>query len=217
MNYLCHARDCLDRPYELLGTILPDWLRILDRRARVRPWMLNGLASSAGDSSALALRGLRRHFKDDAWFHATPAFSEVTGEIARMIRAVHPDRPERRMRASFYAHLLLEMLLDAWLMEERPSASRDFAAAIGMLDPAAVAEITASISPCRVEGIEKMVAHFTDPRVIEGYLHDGEVVRRLDRMGHHVNQPDLPLGLVEQIGPARALVRRHGSELLTEP
>ena len=217
MNYLCHARDCLDRPYELLGAILPDWLRILDRRARVRPWMLNGLVISAGDSPALVLRGLRRHFKDDAWFHATPAFSEVTGEIARMIRAVHPDRPERRMRASFYAHLLLEMLLDAWLMEDRPSASRDFAAAIGTLDPTAVADVAAAISPRKVEGIEQMVARFTDLRVIEGYHHDGEVVRRLDRMGRHVNQPDLPMSLVEQIGPARALVRRRGSELLTEP
>ncbi len=217
MNYLCHARDCLDRPFELLGAILPDWLRILDRRARLRPWMVEGRAAAPGSPRAEIHSGLRRHFEDDRWFHATPAFGEVTGEIARRIRTIHPDRPERRLRASFYAHILLEMLLDSWLMEERPDISREFAGAIAALDPQTVADEAGRIAPHPVSGLESMIERFTDPRVLHGYQDDAEVVRRLDRMGGHVSQPELPPGFIEITSQARVLVRRHGAALLSRP
>ena len=217
MNYLCHARNSLDRPFELLGTVLPDWLRILDRRARLRLWMVDGRAAAAGSPRAEIHSGLRRHFEDDRWFHATPEFREVTGEIARRIRTVHPDRPDRRVRASFYAHILLEMLLDSWLMEEHPDISRDFAAAFGALDPGTAAIEAGRIAPHPVSGLEAMVTRFVDPRVLEGYRDDVEVVRRLDRMGGHVSQPELPPGFIEITGQARVLVRRHGAALLTRP
>ncbi len=217
MNYLCHARDCLDRPFEVVGAILPDWLRILDRRARLRPWMVDGRAAVPGSPRAEIHGGLRRHFEDDRWFHATSAFGEVTGRIARGIRAIHPDRPERRVRASFYAHILLEMLLDSWLMEEHPEISRNFAAAIGTLDPQTVAAEAGRIAPHPVSGFEGMVERFTDPRLLEGYLDDAEVVRRLDRMGGYVSQPELPPGFIEITSQARVLVRRYGAALLTRP
>ena len=55
----------------------------------------------------------REHLHDDRWFHSNPAFDDVTGELTRRIRAAFPEH--RRMRASFIAHILLEMLLDASL------------------------------------------------------------------------------------------------------
>ncbi|MEN8149876.1 MAG: hypothetical protein ABFS86_08640, partial [Planctomycetota bacterium] len=136
MNYVAHARDVLDRPWVLAGTVLPDWVRIVDAGARLRPWMVDGAAAAPGSPRALLHEGLARHFVDDAWFHDTAAFRETTAAIAALIRARHADRPDRRMRASFYAHVLLEMLLDAWLIESRPGVAEAFADAVLSLDRA---------------------------------------------------------------------------------
>ncbi len=218
MNYLCHARDCLDRPYELVGTVLPDWFRMLDRGARIRPWMVEGApAGDDGSPRAQIAAGLRRHFADDAWFHSTPAFLEVCETIAKRIRVVYPDRPERRMRASFYAHLQLEMLLDAWLLERRPGSARFFAKAVRSLDREVVVRDAGSFAPHPVPGLEGMLYRFGDPGVLRAYADDTVVAQRLNRMGRLVGQPDLPLEFVALIEPARALVRRWGDVLLMRP
>ncbi len=223
MNYLCHARDCLERPYELVGTVLPDWVRMLDRRACLRPWMVG-----AGKQDAEATsrdpgpregieRGLRRHFADDAWFHTSPVFGEVSRELAARIREVHPDRPGRRLRASFFAHLLLEMLLDAHLLERRPGMARTFARAVRSVDPEAVIRVTCAIAPRPVEGLSGMLYRFGDPGVLRSYADDTVVTQRLNRMGRIVAQPPLPLSFEELVGPARVLVRRYGDALLARP
>lgn len=217
MNYLCHARDCLDRPYELVGAVLPDWLRTLDRGARIRPWMVDGITAARGSPRAQIVAGLRRHFADDAWFHSSPVFQQVCEGIAGQIRAVYPDRPGRRMRASFYAHLLLEMLLDAWLMECRPDSARAFCRAMQSLDREAVVREAGRIAPVPVPGLEKMVERFCDPGVLRAYADDTVVAERLNRMGKFVHQPDLPPEFLKLVGPARSLVRQNGEALLTRP
>ena len=217
MNYLCHGRNSLDRPYELVGTVLPDWIRILDRTARLRPWMVDEAPRIDHSPRGAIEDGLRRHFEDDAWFHSTPIFREVTAEIAEEIRAVYPDHPDRRMRASFYAHLLVEMLLDAWLLEQEPGAAQAFAFAIRSLDREKVVKLSNEITPHPVAGLPGIVVRFTDPAVLEAYADEEVVSARLNRMGRIVHQPDLPREFVTLIAPARVLVRRHGEALLTRP
>jgi len=217
VNYLAHARDVLDRPWVLAGAVLPDWVRIVAPRARIRPWMVDGAAATAGSPRAAIHEGLRRHFEDDTWFHATDAFREVTGSIAVEIRVRHPDRPERRMRASFYAHILLEMLLDAWLLSTRPDAARAFADAVLSLDRAVLVTEATNVAPLPVPGLLDVVERFEDPRVLAGYKDDAEVVRRLGIMGSRVRQPDLPLGFDEVVALARPLVAARGPDLLTPP
>jgi hypothetical protein len=119
------------------------------------------------------------------------------------------------MRASLYAHLTLEMLLDAHLMEVRPDAARDFAAAVAAVDPEILDREVSELAPHPVVGIAGMAGRFTDPAVLEGYLDDAEVTRRLDRMGRLVDQPPLPAGFNEFVAEARVLVRERGVALLT--
>jgi hypothetical protein len=217
MNYLCHARDCLGRPWVLAGAVLPDWVRIVAPAARIRPWMVSGVAADPGTARAGIFEGLSLHFEDDGWFHVTDAFHDVTGAIAGRIRARHPDRPERRMRASFYAHLLLEMLLDGWLARARPGSAEAFAAAVRSLDRETLAAEVAKIAPAAVPRLLEVVDRFGARSVIEGYLDDEEVTRRLDIMGRRVRQPDLPGGFVELTAAARGIVAGRAEDLLLKP
>jgi len=211
MNYLSHARDFLDRPWGLVGTALPDWLRVVDRRARIPPWRLDG---DPGGRRGEILRGLRAHYEDDAWFHATPAFREVTGAIARRIRAVHPDRPDRRMRASFYAHLMTEMLLDRHLERTRPGSADRFHEALASLDPAAIADETRALVVLDRDRFERLVTRFRGYRLFDDYADDARLVARLDDVGRRVRQPPLPSGFARTVAFARPLVAARAGELL---
>ena len=217
MNYLAHARDVLDRPWALAGAVLPDWIRIVAPRSRIRPWMVDGVAAAPGSPRAGIHEGLARHFADDAWFHASPAFRETTGRIAALIRERWPDRPDRRMRASFYAHVLLEMLLDAWLVGARPEAAEAFALAVQSLDRDRLDAEVAAIAPRPVEPLGPLLDRFGTPYVLAGYGDDAEVVRRLGIMGRRVRPPDLPDGVERIVAVSRGIVAARARELLTPP
>jgi len=216
MNYLAHARDVLERPWVLAGTVLPDWVRIIDSRARLRPWMVDG-AGAPGSPRAELHEGLARHFEDDAWFHATDAFREVTDAIVALIRERHPDRPDRRMRASFYAHILLEMLLDAWILETRPGVSGQFSRAVLSLDHDVLVSEAVRVTSRPVTGLIDIVGRFENPAVLAGYGNDREVARRLGVMGSRVRQPDLPADFESIVAEARSLVASRAADLLDGP
>jgi hypothetical protein len=220
VNYLCHARNHLDRPWALVGTALPDWLRIVDRRIRLRPGTLPAPGEADGSPRDEILRGVRRHFEDNAWFHATPAFRETTRLLAERIRERHPDRPGnpgRRMRAGLFAHLLVEMLLDAWLAEDRPETPEGFRKALRSLEPGRIAGEVAGMIPVDEVKLSSLVARFRNGRFLSGYADDAEVAARLDAVGRRVRQPPLPPGFVSIVRWARGLVREAGPDLLSPP
>ena len=57
VNYLAHALTVLHDPWLVAGTSLPDWLRVVDRRARERDRQRGPqLAVSSSSSSAVTPR-----------------------------------------------------------------------------------------------------------------------------------------------------------------
>jgi hypothetical protein len=214
VNYLCHGRAHLDEPWTLAGTALPDWLGASDRRSRVDRARAEEMAQRDDDSGAIA-RGVLTHLADDRWFHATEVFDEVTVSITRDIRAAWPDR--RRLRASFLGHVMMEMLLDATLDEERPGAMDSYYDALGEIDPARVQAIAEALCPRPPRSLGRLVPLFLHARFLHGYREDAALVRRLNGLCSRVGLPRLPDGFVELVGPARELVRLRAHELLEAP
>ena len=142
---------------------------------------------------------------------------EVTGGITAVIREQHADRPDRRMRASFYAHILLEMLLDGWILETRPGVSTQFSDAVLSLDPEVLVAETDRVSPRPVTGLGDIVERFRNPAILAGYGNDREVARRLGVMGKRVRQPDLPADFESIVSEARPLVASRASDLVRHP
>ena len=70
--------------------------------------------------TAAVARGVVRHHADDDWFHQTPAFGDLSLELARRIRRATGDADG--MRPSFLGHILLELLLDARSTPSEPRA-----------------------------------------------------------------------------------------------
>src|SRR5262245_25284 len=90
MNYLAHGLHFLDRPYFVAGTALPDWLSVVDRRVRLRARRVEPFADGGATPEAELAAGVLQHLRDDAWFHATPAFARVSAEITLLFREALP-------------------------------------------------------------------------------------------------------------------------------
>ena len=119
------------------------------------------------------------------------------------------------MRASFYSHILLEMLLDAALMERSPEAVREYYAA---LDSVPIEELIprARVFAPRVNGdLARLARGFRESRFLARYDSDAEIAHRLDQVGRRMRQPPLPTGFDRVVESARSRVRSRAEELLT--
>jgi hypothetical protein len=121
------------------------------------------------------------------------------------------------MRASFYAHILLEMLLDAWILETRPGSAEAFADAVLSLDRETLVAEVAMVAPRPAPRLLDIVTRFESPATLAGYGDDREVTRRLGIMGNRVRQPDLPAGFEAIVAQARTLVAARAADLLAHP
>src|SRR6187549_1298898 len=118
MNYFAHGIRYLDRPYFLIGTALPALMSVVARQVRLRARRVTPFAVGSRAPESELAEGILQHLRDDAWFHATPAFAEVSADLTRRFRAVLP--PDDAHRPSFLGHIVTEILLDGVLIAADP-------------------------------------------------------------------------------------------------
>jgi hypothetical protein len=207
LNYLAHGYRFLDRPRFVAGTALPDWLGAADRRSRLRGAAVEGVA---GELAA----GVRQHLADDTWFHATAAFQRSEGELTELVRGANRDEP--RQRAWFFGHVLVEMLLDAWLMEEDPRRLDDYYEALAQVGiDSLVAEATPWLTR-PPERLHRFVGIFLSSRFLEGYRTDEGVLERMNGVARRVGLPSLSADTLSVLPEARRIVYGRATDLLSE-
>jgi len=207
MNYFAHGREALDRPYVLAGTALPDWLAACDRGARLRR---GTLAGARGDLAV----GVRRPLRDDAWFHATEPFLEISGVLTRRLRAASGGDPN--VHSAFFGHVLTEILLDATLIAEAPGRLDDYYGALDEVDPARIASDAALWTTSPPRRLVEFIGLFLRTRFLGGYLDDDGLCARLRGVARRVGVP-LPDGIPGILPDARNMVAARAADLLTEP
>jgi hypothetical protein len=213
MNYLAHGFRHLADPWFVAGTALPDWLRVLDRRARVPVDTLAPHVGAADARLASLARGALRHLEDDRVFHSSAAFAAARREVADVLRGVLPEADGHR--PSFVAHLVVEVQLDASLAAATPRLLDDYYAALATLAPDDVEAAVLVLAPCSPDGVARIVRRFVDERFLADYADPAATVRRLDRVVRGVGQPGLPADLASAMPAARACVEARRDELLT--
>lgn len=176
MNYLAHALAFLDDTdasadgllaWRVAGTSLPDWLRVVDKRARLRPDVLNAVHVDDDVRFAALRDGARRHHDDDLRFHKDDAFDVVASDVAARLRALDPG-----LRASTLGHVLVEMLLDASLMAARPGLIERYYAVLDDVDEARVAGFARRATGRPLEHAEHLIDRFRRSRFLLAYQDD---------------------------------------------
>lgn len=131
MNYLSHYY--FDRentsPLYTLGSIFPDLLSNFDRKLKNIPKKdIKDAITDPSDQTTSALSdfrdGIKRHFELDRLFHSGDFFIEQTQWLSREIESLELKTLSRRIY--FFAHVLLELILDRVLLFQIPDLALQF-------------------------------------------------------------------------------------------
>jgi hypothetical protein len=217
MNYFAHALPFLGNsdPYFIAGTGVPDWLSVADRQVRIRRRHLTEKLNDADRETAALAHGIQQHLDDDAWFHESRAFVELSLAMSAAARDILGD--PQGMRPAFLGHLLVEVLLDASLIAENPARLEEYYRLLGCVDPARIQEEVNQTAPRPTERLAWMISVFCRERILWDYLDDEKLLRRLNQVMRRVRLPELPEDFVVLLPTARHLVDRRKAELIEPP
>lgn len=211
MNYVAHAVGSIEDPYRLAGTAFPDWLRVSDRRSRVQAARLGAEATDPREAALAS--GIQRHFDDDRWFHRTPAFEELSDELTKRIAALEPEN--RHMRAFFLGHVLLELLLDAALIERDPGMLSRYYESLAQVDLEMIRRKAGGWTEPSAERVASFAERFRAERFLFDYLDDQKLLHRLTQISRRVRLARLPEGIAQLLPNARESVRCAADALMT--
>ncbi|MCH5377879.1 MAG: hypothetical protein JJ992_28315, partial [Planctomycetes bacterium] len=212
MNYFAHGRDYVDKPYFLVGTAVPDWLSVIDRRMRARRRHVAAFLDDQDRRVAEIASGILQLLHDDRWFHQTRAFAELSLQLTRGIRGILPD--DSSFRPSFLGHILVEILLDGVLIEQQPDRLDEYYAAFDRVDRQVVEESVNRMATRQSDLLAAFISRFLAERFLYDYLDDEKLLWRLNHVMRRVNLTRLPNHFLEIFPEARRSIRRRREELL---
>jgi hypothetical protein len=223
MNCFSHAYRFLDAdPYFIVGTAMPDWLTLVDRKVRVRKKNAQALLDnrrpgSNGETADSKLdqlaNGIIRHHVDDDWFHANQRFVEMNLEFSVELREMF--KPDPGFRPHLVGHIVIELLLDAILTERDVSQLERYYQIVGGVDPRIVQSGVNAISARSTEMLTWFIPRFLTERYLFDYLTDGGVFYRLNRVIKRAKLAELPEDkMLDWLPAARVRVQRDCESLL---
>jgi hypothetical protein len=181
MNFLSHALPYLDQPLVAVATGIPDWLSIVDRRIRARGRAALQHVDSDDDELRRVAMGILRHIEDDRWFHTTEAFVDTNLCLAVELREWLPG--DAGFRPTFVSHILIEMFLDAfWIDEDRGTAERYYGA-IEATGYATIQRCVNTITGQPTERLIEVMERFVASRFLYDYLDHDRLLFRLKISG----------------------------------
>lgn len=215
MNYFAHGVRFVDRPYFLAGTALPDWLSVIARQTRLRSRRVAPFVQDATGPEAEIAAGVLQHLYDDQWFHGTPAFYQVTGELTRRFRAVLP--PDDAHRPSFLGHIVTEILLDGVLIGRQPESLETYYKALETVDPLRIERAVNAMARDPTTDLATFIPLFIRERFLNDYDSPERLLFRLNQVMRRVKLSPLPEEVAELLREARTLVESRSAELLGGP
>lgn len=215
MNYFAHGRRFTDEPCFLAGTAVPDWLNVVARRVKARTKQAQAFVTDGDARVAAVARGIIQHHTDDAWFHQTSAFAELSWQFTVLIRDALPA--DDGLRPSFLGHILVEIVLDACLIVEAPNDLEAYYRALFEIDPHWLETTVARMATGHPQSLAEFIPLFLGERFLWDYLDDAKLCYRLNQVMRRVGLATLPADFRELLPDMRRMVAGRKDELLSHP
>ncbi|WP_047814870.1 hypothetical protein [Rhodopirellula islandica] len=212
MNFLCHAIPYLEHPVMAVSTGIPDFLSVIDRKIRARGRLAAPFVDDADPVLQQVARGVLAHVDDDHWFHGGETFARMNLEFAVQLRDLLPG--DAGFRPSFVGHILIEMLLDSNLIEDRPEIGERYYA---LFEEVPLDEISLAVQKITGKSTDKIpstLQRFASTRFLYDYLNDDTLLMRLNQVMARVGLLALPTAVRDWLPKARREVRLHHARLL---
>ena len=215
MNYLSHAYKHLHDPYFIVGTSLPDWMSVIDRRNRARSQSAERILDDDDQRVVSIARGVMQHHHDDRWFHQTEQFATMSTRFAVELRQLLVENSGHQ--AGFVGHIVVELLLDAVLSDSNPDYLMRYYEGLQAVDLELIQVAANRICSKPFEALPLLVPRFVQERFLADYATDAGLWMRLNHVMRRVGLPPLPESVVSWLAIARQQVRSAANDLLTEP
>lgn len=212
MNYLAHGFRFLDSPLIVAGTAVPDWLCVADRRVRVRSRRIYEQMDSLDENDRALAEGMLQHLRDDDLFHRCERFVMLEAELSARFRRIMPDRFDHR--PPFLGHIVVELLLDAFIAEQIPSVLDDYYAALSEVSPLRIQNAVNAVATRTTGNLAEFVSQFRRIQFLYDYADDTRLLSRLNQVMRRVTLPALDDECLPVLREARQMLREHGEELL---
>ncbi|MCA9241685.1 MAG: hypothetical protein KDA37_15850 [Planctomycetales bacterium] len=219
MNYFAHALPHLADPqpnaYLLAGVAAPDWLNVTAKKTKCRTRHAQAFFEHADPRMTSLARGVARHHADDAWFHDTRAFNELSLRFAKQVRDAFGD--SSGMRPWFLGHILVELLLDDALIASAPHQLDAYYGVMDSLDAEFVASAIQTMCGRPVGELAWFIDRYRQVRFLADYSDDQRLLMRLNQVMSRVRLDELPLSFPELLPAMRAAVEERREELTAQP
>jgi len=212
VNYFSHARRFLDDPFFVAAVSVPDWMGVINRRAKAPTKLAVPFAHDQDQRVASIARGIIQHHHDDKWFHQCPAFVELQLSFtARLQTFVSQDRS---LRPRFFGHVLIEVLLDDILISENPAQLDRYYEVAAEYDAAFISQTVNRMLTRRTGMLAFFIPLFVKERFLYDYSDDAKLLYRMNRVMKRLRLDPMPTEVATFFPEARALVRSRKSQLL---
>ncbi len=215
LNYFSHSHRFLDDPYFVAGTAVPDWLSVVDRKVRARKHLAEPFMADCDPIVASVAGGIVQHHKDDDWFHRSRNFVELSLNFTVQLRDLLA--PDDSLRPSFLGHILVELLLDDWLIQAHPDRIARYYSIMDELDAGLIQRIVNRMATKQTAHLQTMIGIFCRERFLYDYHEDDQLLVRLNQVMRRVRLPALPASFTDWLPTARVAVNEQAADLLTAP
>ena len=212
MNYLAHGYRFLDKPLYAAGTAVPDWLCVVDRSVRVRSRKLQAALPTAEETDRELVAGMLQHLQDDDRFHRCQPFMILEAEIGRRFRHLLPDPFDHR--PGFLGHIVTELLLDAFIVEQTPGILDAYYNCLKSVNPLHVQSAVNKVATRTTDQLARFIRKFQEVRFLYDYMDNTRLLTRLNQVLRRVTLPQLEDQCASVLRDARALLQEHGAQLL---
>lgn len=213
MNYLSHGYRFLDRPLFMAGTVVPDWLSVVNRKVRARSRLVKPVVESTSDDAVREVGlGILQHHHDDAVFHSNPTFLELEGVLGAEFRTIMPDKFDHR--PGFLGHIVVELMLDAVLTENDPALLDGFYATMRSVDSQKVESAVNQMATRTTDRLAWFIDRFCEEKFLYDYATDEGMFFRLNQVLKRVSLPPMPSSGLQVLAKARHLMRHQAEVLL---
>lgn len=183
-HYFCEYPD--QRPYFVLGLILPDLVRELEpRKIRFVPEELQTALDQRGHDLN---EGIIRHLQVDEMFHQSNFFHEKVAQIKDwLLRYEYETIPSR---IPVFAHVLLELMIDRVLILRDPRPMEDFYTLLEQVEEEALAHYFEQNGLVQQpSAVYRRVRYFCKDRFLYRYTDNAMMLYALNVLNQKVGQP----------------------------
>ena len=212
MNYYAHGCRFVDRPYFLVGTAIPDLLRVSDKGVRVHSKRVSPFADGGDSPRSQLAAGILQHLADDDAFHGTAAFIQVSSQLSTMFKASMPV--DDGLRPSFLGHITTEMILDSILIEKNSGGLDAYYDALLRVDPQVVLDSVNQMTRDPAVRLAEVIPLFHREQFLRDYANPVGLLHRLNQVLRRVTLPPLPAEAKRVLESAWPIVEHWADQLL---